>query len=109
MQGPSGMNQAIAYMYISTVINGKVISCRKDACYKDILTAVVPLSKDNPTQGQFKLLVVKAVITKGSYCMQALDTETVKDYLAERAQLAKRLGPKDTKASWQVSCLCCLR
>lgn len=33
---------------------------------------------------------------------QALDTETVKDYLAERAELAAHLGPRHTKSSWQV-------
>lgn len=34
--------------------------------------------------------------------MQALDTETVKDYLAQREQLAAHLGPSDTKSDWQV-------
>ncbi|DBB14334.1 TPA: hypothetical protein ACH3X3_004644 [Trebouxia sp. C0006] len=33
---------------------------------------------------------------------QALDIQTVKDYLAERDELAAHLGPKDTKSSWQV-------
>ncbi len=36
--------------------------------------------------------------------LQALDTETVKDYLAERDELAAHLGSKDTKSSWQVCC-----
>ena len=49
--------------------------------------------------------------------MQALDTETVKDYLAQREQLAAHLGPSDTKSDWQVCpqppancsiCTCCL-
>lgn len=34
--------------------------------------------------------------------MQALDTETVKDYLAERQELAFHVGPSDTKSDWQV-------
>ena len=34
--------------------------------------------------------------------MQALDTETVKDYLAQREQLAAHLGPSNTKSDWQV-------
>ena len=34
--------------------------------------------------------------------MQALDTDTVKDYLAQREQLAAHLGPADTKSDWQV-------
>ncbi|KAL3137231.1 hypothetical protein ABBQ32_006781 [Trebouxia sp. C0010 RCD-2024] len=33
---------------------------------------------------------------------QALDTETVKDYLAERQELAFHVGPSDTKSDWQV-------
>ncbi|KAL0035512.1 hypothetical protein WJX77_010043 [Trebouxia sp. C0004] len=33
---------------------------------------------------------------------QALDIESVKDYLAERDELAAHLGPKETKSSWQV-------
>ena len=34
--------------------------------------------------------------------MQALDTETVKDYLAERQELAAQLGPVESKPDWQV-------
>lgn len=34
--------------------------------------------------------------------MQALDTETVKDYLAERKELAAHVGPSNTKSDWQV-------
>ena len=49
--------------------------------------------------------------------MQALDTETVKDYMAQREQLAAHLGPPNTKSDWQVClspatycpfCTCCL-
>lgn len=34
--------------------------------------------------------------------VQALHTETVKDYLAERPDLAARLGPSSSKSSWKV-------
>ena len=32
----------------------------------------------------------------------ALDLETVMDYLADRPDLCKRVGPADTKAQWQA-------
>lgn len=33
----------------------------------------------------------------------ALDLETVKDYLAEKSDLCKLLGPPDSKSDWQVN------
>ena len=33
----------------------------------------------------------------------ALDLETVKDYLADRPDLGKRVGPQKSKSDWQVT------
>ena len=39
---------------------------------------------------------------------RALDTHTVKDYLAEKPHLAQRLGPAGSKAQWEASWQCYL-